>query len=104
MLSGHGKGSFRGKVYNVFIKHFTDYSLYSNLSNEGVTEIADALEDVEWSDLETVDVDPDTVSRKEVPESFQDGYHGFRSREEFEDFKTMFRRYADIGAELEAWY
>lgn len=103
MLSGHGEGSFRGKVYNVFVKHFTGYSLYTDHSNEEVTDIAETLEQLTWEALDDVDVDPEIVLRAEVPDTFHGGYHGFRDRQEFEDFKHMFRKYADAGAELVAW-
>lgn len=104
LLSGSGEGSFRGKVYNVFVRHFTGFSLYEDLSNEQVTEIAETLDGLTGADLEEVGVDPEIVLRAEVPETFHSGYHGFRDEQEFADFKRMFRKYAEAGAELAAWY
>lgn len=86
MMSGHGKGSFRGKVYDSFVRDHTGYSLYDNLSNDEVTDIANALDGLDPDDIE-----------------FDRFWHPDDS-EEFEAVRAMFRHYADVGAETAAWY
>ena len=86
MFSGHGNGSFRGKVYNTLIEELTGHSLYSHLDNDAVKHIATVLENTAYTYL------PLDWSGAQMPV------------EEWEDLKTMFRLYADAGAELAAWY
>lgn len=86
LFSGHGHGSFRGKVYQTFIRDHTGYSLYTDLSNAELTDLADALDAL---DAHAID------------------YDAFRSPDdvvEFENLRAMFRHYADVGAETVAWY
>lgn len=86
MLSGHGDGSFRGKVYHRFIEEATGYSIYNDLDNDDVAAIAERLESLEWD------------------EAFADGYRNPEGEQEFDDLAHMFRFYADEGAGLVAWY
>lgn len=85
MLSGHGKSSFRGKVYRAFVKLVSGKSLDRGLTSEEVKEVAEDLENQEWNPV------------------FKGGYHGFRDKEEFLDFRTMFVKYAEKDAALAAW-
>ena len=85
LFSGHGSGSFRGKVYDDVVRRITGVSLYQeNISNEDVKKMADALEKADfaragWEDTEN-------------------------RRQEFSDLQKMFRLYADAGAELKGWW
>ena len=86
MLSAHGEGSFRGKVYNDFFEdHVAGLSLYDEeICNFDLQYAADALEEVEWE------------------EGFQEKYE--LTPEELHGLKRMFRAYADAGARLVSWY
>jgi hypothetical protein len=86
ILSGHGGGSFRGKVYSTFVMDRTDISLYQNLDPEQVETIATALSETEWD------------------EAFAEEYRNPRTREEFVDLVRMFQAYAQAGARMRAWY
>lgn len=85
MLSGHGRGSFRGKVYTNFIEQQTGVSLYQeNISSRDVKKISNRLQKMNW-------------------------YVGLNkryniSKQEFNDLKRMFKRYADAGATLHGWW
>lgn len=84
MFSGHGEGSFRGKVYDLFIYDISDISLYqSEISNADVVRIADAL------DKHVCD---DSCN-------FDDDAHA-----NLNDLRRMFRTYADAGAVLIGWW
>lgn len=85
MFSGHGSGSFRGKVYNPVIEEIADVSLYQDeIPNETVRAIADKLEACPF---------------EEAPGN---GYG--MTAEEYADLKRMFRAYADAGATLKGWW
>jgi len=90
MLSGHGNGSFRGKVYAQLVEDITGISLYgytpdiNDISNEVVRDMADGLEATEWRD------------------SYIENY-GIEEQE-FKDLVKMFRLHADAGHYLVAWY
>jgi hypothetical protein len=87
MLSGHGGGSFRGKVYDSAVAHITGQTLYEYvIHNDKVKEMADKLEAA-----------PD--------ESFYEkGWQDFLNDEVIADLKRMFRGYADAGASLKGWW
>jgi hypothetical protein len=86
-MSGHGGGSFRGKVYSTFIEDVSGESLYQKeIPNETVEKIADALEDYEWDGTEP------------------DSYWAPDDRGGFEALCQMFRYYADEGAYLVGWW
>lgn len=88
IVSGHGPHSFRGKVYSGFVQHVTGRSLYvERMDNDEVAEVADALDDLEWAELD---------------ESSRRAFHG--KKDEFESFRTMFREMADAGAWLTGWW
>ncbi len=84
-----GQGSFRGKLYNSWIKHVSEFSLYSHLDAAEVKQVATALErrDIKGQVLW---ICPDT------------GYQV--TKRELWDIRRMFRAYADINARLLAWY
>ena len=86
MLSGHGNGSFRGKVYDHLIESVTGVSLYQEeIDDETVCLMADAL-----------DANPyDTL-----PEEWTDGDYGNVAADEYHDLQRMFRAFADKGATL----
>lgn len=89
IVSGNGPYSFRGKVYDGFVEKYTGVSLYQQrIDNDTVVEMADALDDLEWLDITM----------------YHGGYDGFRDEQQFEDFRTMFREYADAGAWLHGWW
>ena len=86
MLSGNGCPSFRGKVYAGFVESVSGFSLYKDLSNEQVKQIAEALEgqisEESRSQFWEEDDTPETIN----------------------DLRRMFRTYADHGARLVAWW
>lgn len=86
ILSGHGGGSFRGKVYSSFVMDRADTSLYQDLDPEQVETIATALAETEWDD------------------AFAGEYRNPRTRGEFVDLVRMFQAYAQAGARMRAWY
>lgn len=86
MMSRHGNGSFRGKVYDSFVSEHTGYSLYDDLSNDELTDLADELDAL----------DPDAIE-------FDRFWHP-DTADQFESLRVMFRHYADVGAETVAWY
>lgn len=90
MLSGNGPYSFRGKVYDTFVKDITGVSLYQDrIDNKTVKRMADELERTSW----------DVIGPK-----YHGGYDGFHSEQEFDDFCEMFRTFADAGAWLHGWW
>lgn len=90
MLSGHGPHSFRGKVYNTFIKEYTGESLYQHeIPNSVVQSMADDLQSLTWGD---------------IGPTYHRTYDGFNDEDEFKDFKRMFRTMADSGAHLVGWW
>jgi hypothetical protein len=86
LLSGHGNGSFRGKVYNDFVKEMSAHTLYKDQCPREVKKIANLLQKTEWDD---------------VKNNFQGRPD---SKEEFEAFRDMFVFYAEHDARLEASY
>lgn len=83
-FSEHGKGSFRGKVYDKLIKEITGHSLYKELPNVAINEIADIL--------------ATTTLAMVVSKGFAIG------EDEYNDLCRMFRYYGDHGARLVPWY
>ena len=82
ILSAHGSGSFRGKVYNSLIESITGESLYQDrIPNETIKEMAFLLQE---------------AAEKGVPDGIEP--------EEFRDLVIMFQLYADAGAELRGWW
>lgn len=85
MFSSHGKGSFRGGYYNDFIQQQTGVSLkQKTISSAKVKEMSDQLQKINW-------------------------YIGIKkrykiSKQEFNDLKRMFKRYAKEGATLHGWW
>ena len=95
VLSEHGNGSFRGKVYNAFIEAVTGQSLDQDLiPNAVVREMATALENVLNADIEPILVPGQSNDLK--PER-----RTHPSVEELHDLKRMFRAYASAGAALD---
>lgn len=84
LFSGHGTGSFRGKVYSYLIEDITGESLYQErIPNATVRMMAEKL-----SDLPTAYA----VHRYQV------------SVREYEDLRRMFAAYAQAGADLVGWW
>lgn len=89
MFSGHGSGSFRGKVYNGIVEAVTGVSLYEDkILNRKVKAMAKALRETTY----------DEAMEKRGPEGYE------ISREDYEDLQAMFTVYADAGATLTSWY
>lgn len=86
VFSGQGRGSFRGKVYENFVMDETEYSLYQDLDNDQVAEIATRLARTEWDDS--------------IPEE----YRHPQDEAEFLDLVRLFQAYAQAGASMVAWY
>lgn len=85
MFSGHGNGSFRGKVYASLIETLTGESLYDDIiTNNTIKDMARKLQEAELTDEEME-------------------YQGI-TRQEFEDLVWMFKKYAEAGAVLVAWW
>lgn len=85
MMSEHGNGSFRGKVYASFFMDVLGVDLYKTLDNQTVREVAKRLNEMQY--------DP----------SFQEKYWAV-TEERFEDLRRMFTAYGEAGAILEPWY
>lgn len=86
MLSGSGKGSFRGKVYDRAVEAITGESLYQlEIPNATIKKMADALENGQY-------------------ETFEANASYGTSPQEFADIQRMFRIYADAGATLHGWW
>lgn len=82
MFSGHGQGSFRGKVYDEIVSEITGVSLYTDeIDNQTIQEMADKLVKTKY-DRQLFDC----------------------TEEEFRDLRVMFSVYADAGASLKSWY
>jgi len=85
LFSSHGKGSFRGGCYNEFITQQTGVSLkQKTISSAKVKEMSNQLQKMNW-------------------------YVGLNkrykiSKQEFNDLKRMFKRYAKEGATLHGWW
>lgn len=93
LFSDHGRGSFRGKVYDDIINHITGESLYQiEIPNERVREMARKIREFK-------------VTKKvyEDCHHFQgDTYERFTS--EMNDIRRMFDAYAEAGAKLVGWW
>lgn len=84
IFSGHGDGSFRGKVYNKFIEDMTEYSLYDELDQDDIKQIAEKLNKLKYN------------KRWEEEYSIK--------KREFESLKEMFNDYSQIdGIKLIPW-
>lgn len=91
MLSGHGAGSFRGKVYSDLVERVTGESLYQEvIDNATVCKMADALD--KWEPVP----EPASIYGRQVQWAY--------TIEELRDLKRMFRAYADAGYELGGWW
>jgi hypothetical protein len=87
MCSGHGSGSFRGKVYASLVEDLTGISLYEDLLH--ATQIQKIAKELEKHDS--------------IPEDADNPYD--IDQEGFDALKAMFRTYADHGDVLLAsWY
>jgi len=90
MFSGHGQGSFRGKVYFSVVLAVTGESLYQeHIDAATVKAMAERLQATDFEAMLQL-TNPD-------PSDYQ------IDAEEFADLQRMFRVYADAGAELRAW-
>ena len=96
LFSGHGDGSFRGKVYSGIVEAITGVSLYEDkIDNTTVCQMADALEKQDWDELsediqlELYDPDEDNAAD---------------ARRDYVDLQRMFRGYAAAGYELNSWF
>jgi hypothetical protein len=85
IMSEHGEGSFRGKVYAETIEHLSEISLYQELmENTNVQNIATALEqhiENTQHEPEIESIDPD-----------------------LKDLARMFRAYGNAGYSLIGWW
>lgn len=91
MFSGHGEGSFRGKMYADFIESVTNYSLYNLVTlNQDVKEIAKKLRELK-----------ETLPEPELKKLCEEKEI---TLEEFYDLLRMFEVYADAGASIYSWY
>ena len=86
MLSPNGNGGFRGKVYADIIQHYADTSIYEELDNQAVMGVWYAIEGIRWEDL--------TSDEQSILD--EQAY--------WDDFKKMWRYYAEQGFGLHAWY
>lgn len=84
MYSGHGNGSFRGKVYEHIVLELTGQSLYQQRIPAGVVrQMAEKI----------AEVDPQWATDR------------WRMRAgEFADLQRMFLAYAEAGADLIGWW
>ena len=94
MLSGHGEGSFRGKVYDTLVETITGQSLYQELiSPEAVKKMSQSISATEFDSLpESMRTTQDDPSDYAV------------TRSEYEDLRRMFSAYAEAGACLKGWW
>lgn len=95
MFSEGGRGSFRGKVYDNFIQDVAGHSLYNDLSNDDVHKIAESLEDY---------LDKVRSGQEDIRSDKYGSYGDCISFNGLVDLTRMFRRYADRGSKLVAWY
>ena len=115
MFSGHGQGSFRGKVYADLVEAITGVSLYTEkIDNETVREMAQKLAETTYE--EALEHDSWTMFSPEVwyNEDTEEEYYAFEEdpeypnheecKERWKDFQTMFMTYAEAGAELTSWW
>lgn len=88
LVSGNGPHSFRGKVYDGFVRDVAGQSLHvEKLNGDDLEVVAEALDELEWEKMDT--------SKRGV---FHNG------KDEFESFQRMFREMVDAGAWLTAWW
>jgi hypothetical protein len=88
LCSGHGQGSFRGKVYNYFIENTTGQTLYAEvIDNIKVQDMAKKLQ-----------IYLDTQNLNDLTELY--GLEIF----ELKDLCQMFNTYAKVGATLHGWW
>lgn len=90
MFSGHGRGSFRGKVYATLIEDITGTSIYEDcIGPDTLVEMADEM-DAHLAE------NPGTTMFKsddwDVP------------RQELADLAMIFRAYGEAGYHLNSWY
>lgn len=89
LFSEHGNGSFRGQVYADIIKDLTGYSLYTELNEDDIKDIAEKLENADPEDVDKVFL----LSTYDV------------KKEDFEDLKRMFKKYSQVkNIKLVPWY
>lgn len=94
MLSAHGEGSFRGKVYDTLVETVTGQSLYQEvISPEVVKKMAQSLSKTEFDTL------PEPMRTTQVESS-----EYAVTRLEYEDLRRMFSQYAEAGACLKGWW
>lgn len=90
LFSGHGEGSFRGKVYNDFFEQVTGFSLYTNLTPEQVDQASIILDSLGDDQIQ------------ELAEEYLDDWYD--PEQHVRDLQRMFYKYACEGASLEASY
>ena len=83
MLSGHGDGSFRGKVYDEIVEDVTRVSLYGDIDAATVKQMSEMLDGTPY--------DPEFEANFDIKKA------------EYNDLRRMFRTYADADANLAAW-
>jgi len=85
LFSGEGQGSFRGGYYDYYFREQTGVSLkQKTIPNSKVKKMSEQLQKMYW-------------------------YIGLKkrykiSKQEFNDLKRMFKRYAKEGATLHGWW
>lgn len=94
MFSGHGEGSFRGKVYDTLIETVTGESLYQEeIPPSIIAKMSASLEEMAFDSL------PEGLRSPEMGSS-----DPAVTREEYEDIRRMFSSYAACGASLKGWW
>jgi hypothetical protein len=94
MLSAHGEGSFRGKVYDYLIETVTGESLYQEkIAPAVIKKMSLALDNTEYDSLP-----PHLRTSGSADEAYP------VTREEYEDIRRMFSTYAKLGACLKGWW
>jgi hypothetical protein len=92
MLSGHGDGSFRGKVYDRIFVEITAKSLYEEeANNDWVFEAAQDLEI--WEDRNT-----------HLPDDYIVDLEWETTAREVRDLARMFRFAAEAGCSYHGWW
>jgi hypothetical protein len=93
MLSGHGCGSFRGKVYDKVVEGITGVSLYQEeIDADTVMHMSNELNGTPYHTVVSQDLERDEDYDFDISES------------EYGDLQRMFKGYADKGATLHGWW
>ena len=92
LFSGHGKGSFRGKIYSDIIEAITGESLYQEeIPNTTIREMAEKLNNFSPTEAFL----KDHAAYKQTPSEHL---------EEYNNLRRMFNEYAKRGASLHGWW